>query len=246
MIANLGMYDQPALHPANDRFWKRIRAALGQGPDSLTRDRDLWEIWRSPELLLAQTCGMPYRTRLHGTVDLVGTPDYGLPGCPPGHYRSVLVVRADDPRPDEKAFAGATFAYNEALSQSGWSAPVLHLQEHGIAIGRLVQTGAHAASARAVATGQADLAGIDALTWELLRALDPVSEKLRVISATAPTPGLPLITARGRDSAALAGAVADAIDALPPADGKALHLKGLVQIPAQSYLAIPNAPPPAA
>jgi len=30
MIAMLGMYDMPALHSANDRFWALIRAHLGE------------------------------------------------------------------------------------------------------------------------------------------------------------------------------------------------------------------------
>ncbi|MCX8955299.1 hypothetical protein OU790_17900, partial [Ruegeria sp. NA] len=73
MIAMLGMYDMPEVQAANDRFWGLIRAHLGYGPEQLTRDADVWQVWLDPELVLAQTCGMPYRTRLHGRVQLVGT-----------------------------------------------------------------------------------------------------------------------------------------------------------------------------
>ena len=245
MIAALGMYDLPAVQGANDRFWQAIRARLCRGPHHLTRDQGFWDIWRSPDLLFAQTCGMPYRTALHGHVQLIGTPDYGLDGCPPGFYQSVLVVRADDPRQSEDAFGGARFAFNEPVSQSGWAAPMVHLRARAVTMGDLVQTGAHAASARAVAEGRADLAGLDALTWALLQEHDPVAGQLRVLARTDPTPGLPYITSMGQDADALFSAVRDAIRDLETADRDALHLKDLIAIPADAYLAVPTPPPPA-
>ena len=88
MIAALGMYDLPPIQGANDRLWLGIQHHLGRGPQTLNRHSDPWDIWQSPGLLFAQTCGMPYRTTLHGKVQLIGTPDYGLEGCPPGFYQS--------------------------------------------------------------------------------------------------------------------------------------------------------------
>ncbi len=244
MIAMLGMYDMPAVQPANNRFWTLIRAHLGAGPDHLTRSEDFWQIWQSPDLLLAQTCGMPYRTRLHPEVNLVGTPDYGLPGCPPGHYRSVLVVHADAKGDSEADFADGTFAYNEALSQSGWAAPMTHFAASGVRFGTFLPTGAHANSARAVAQGHADMAALDAMTWRLLQRHDPLAARLRVIAKTPPTPGLPYITARHRDPAPIAHAVRAAIADIAPADRSALHLLGLADIDKAAYLAVPNPPAP--
>ncbi|WP_157440942.1 phosphate/phosphite/phosphonate ABC transporter substrate-binding protein [Aestuariivita boseongensis] len=238
------MYDPAPVRGANDRFWQAIRARLGHGPETLTRDGDLWEVWQSPDLILAQTCGMPFRTALHGKVQLVGTPDYGLPGSPPGYYHSVLVIRADDPRQSESGFAGARFAYNEPVSQSGWAAPMVHLRARAVQVGDLLRTGAHAASARAVAKGRADLAGIDALTWQLLCEHDPVAQDLRVLARTEPTPGLPYITAPTQDAQTLFDAVSGAIADLADADRRALHLRGLVPIPAETYLAVPTPPAP--
>ncbi len=246
MISWLGMYDMAPLRAVNDRLWTGIRTALGEGPEKLDRDADPWEVWQSPELLLAQTCGMPYRTRLHGAVTLVATPDHGLPGCPPGHYNSVLVVRADAPGGVPEDFAGGTLAYNEALSQSGWAAPSAHFAARGIGFSHLLRTGAHLASAHAVAEGRADIAGIDAVTWALLRDHDPVVGALRVIGTTAPTPALPYITAASRDPEPLRAALARAVAALSPADLAALHLRGIEFLPESAYLAVPTPPPPAA
>nr|WP_174826679.1 PhnD/SsuA/transferrin family substrate-binding protein [Ruegeria arenilitoris] len=235
----LGMYDMPALQPANDRFWTLIRNHLGYGPDRLTRDADVWDIWLNPNLTFAQTCGMPYRTHLHGKVQLVGTPDYGLAGCPPGYYRSVFVARQDDPR-DLSQLATSTFAYNEKLSQSGWAAPIVHLEGRGLRPGSTVTTGGHAQSAQAVAEGRADFAALDALTWEMLKAHTDLGADLREAGTTAPTPALPYITADRQDAPAIARAVRTAIGDLSATDRDLLHLRGLIDIPDGDYLSVPN------
>lgn len=240
MIAHLGMYDRPETAAANDRFWTEIQARLGYGPAALTRGlEDYWPVWQSPDLLFSQTCGFPFRARLHGSVRLVGTPDYGLEGCPPGYYRSIIVARSADAGKPLEAFHGARMAYNEALSQSGWAAPVNHMAPLGIRPGSLLETGGHAKSALAVAEGRADFAALDALTWELLKRYDAFARGLTVIAATEPTPVLPYITAMGRDAEAIATAAEQAIAALPEDDRGALHLRGLVRIPAEDYLAVP-------
>ena len=132
-LASLPMYDRPEMREAHDRLWQEIRARLCEGPEALTRGGDLWDHWLSPGLVLSQTCGLPYRTRLFGQVAKVASPDNRLPDCPPGHYFSIFVVRADDPRRDPAEFANARLAINESVSQSGWGAPFNHAREHGFA-----------------------------------------------------------------------------------------------------------------
>lgn len=249
MIAALPMYDFGDLGAANDGLWALIRDRMrAQGlpaPDGLTHDApDLWAQWLSPGLVLSQTCGSPYRNRLHGQVTLIGTPDYALPGCQPGYYRSVFVVRADDPRATLRAFDGAQMAYNDALSQSGWAAPQIHAGALGIRLLAGPQTGGHRRSAQVVADGRADIAALDGVTWRHMLRLDPVAARLRVIDQTAPTPGLPLIAAKGCDRAALFDAVSAAIAALPEQHRATLGLRGLVYIPPETYLGVPNPPPP--
>jgi ABC-type phosphate/phosphonate transport system substrate-binding protein len=251
VIAALPMYDFGDLRAANDTFWALIRDGLrdrGQtAPEALIHDApDLWDIWQSPDLLLAQTCGFPYRAYLHGRVALVGTPDYGLPDCPPGHYCSVFVARRQDGRADLADFDGAGFAYNEALSQSGWAAPATHAEGMGLRLRPVLQTGAHRASALAVAEGRADLAALDAVTWRHLQRVDPVAGALREVARTAPTPGLPLIAGLGRDVVALRAALQDAVANLGSEARAVLGLRGIVAIPAAAYLAVPSPAPPGA
>ncbi|QYX55862.1 PhnD/SsuA/transferrin family substrate-binding protein [Roseovarius sp. SCSIO 43702] len=245
MIASLPMYDRPETAAANDRLWSEIAARLEEAPEALTRGGDPWEHWLSPDLVFSQTCGFPYRARLHDKVTLIGTPDYDLPHCPPGHYNSVLVIRADDPRETLAEFSDAPFAYNDAMSQSGWAAPVTHAANEGVTLSPALETGGHAASAAAVAEGRADLAAIDALSWHYMLAYGDFTGKLRELARTEPTPALPYIAAKGADRDALFAAVSDAIAALPPDLQQTLHLTRLVEIAPDDYLAVPtpDAPP---
>lgn len=231
------MYDMPALQLANDAFWTAIRNRLGRGPAQLDRTTPLWDIWQSPDLILSQTCGYPYRARLHGNVQLVGTPDYAVPGCPPGHYRSYIIAREGDLAVQN----GGCFAFNDALSQSGWAAPLSHMLDRDIRPGSLLATGGHADSLAAVARGHADFAGIDAQTFRLLQQQGALPEGIAIIAETVPTPGLPLICSAAEDAASIYRAVTGAI-----ADRAAelLGIRALVSIGPAAYLAIPTPPKP--
>ncbi len=249
MIAALGMYDRAETAPANDRLWALVRGSLRarglQAPQELMRGAAaFWPAWEAPDLVLSQTCGYPFRAILHGRVMLIGTPDYGLPGCPPGHYNSVFVVRADDPRTGPADFRHARFAYNEALSQSGWAAPQNHAAELGFHFQPSLQSGGHRLSAMAVADGRADIAAMDALTFALCQRHDPFMGQLREIGRTVPTPALPYIAALGADHDASFAALAEAITALTPEDAQTLSLRGLVEIQSAAYLAVPSPPSP--
>jgi ABC-type phosphate/phosphonate transport system substrate-binding protein len=243
------MYDRAETASANDRLWAVIRDGLRArgipAPDALTRgDRAYWPAWESPDLVLSQTCGMPFRARLHDRVTLIATPDYGLQDCPPGHYQSIFVARADDPREGLAEFEGADFAFNEDMSHSGWAGPINHLTGLGLRPKPRLRTGAHAHSARAVIERRADYAALDALTWKLIQAYDGNSKALKEIGRTTPTPVLPYIAAKGADRDATLAALQDAVTALSGADRTALHLKGIVEIPAADYLAVATPPAP--
>ena len=240
MIAYLGFYDMPPVQPANDAYWAAIRARLGDGPEALVRPDDLWPVWRAPDLLLAQTCSLPYRRDLHNDVALVGTPDFGLAGCPPGHYRSAIVVRRGEaPR------SGARMAINDEHSQSGWGNPIAWMSANHITPGEIIATGGHAASVRALAEGRADMAGIDLLSWTMFEELGLLPEGLEIVDLTAPSLGTPYITAASRDPEPIAAAIAAAITDLPAGVRDALHLKGFVRHGEAAYLAEAMPPRPA-
>lgn len=246
MTASLMMYARPELSAPNGRYWARIRSELAQrgivAPETLANDRDMMEVWTAPDLVLSQTCGMPFRLWLHDRVQLVGTPDFGLPECKPGYYNSAIVVRADDKRAVLAEYADARFAFNQTHSQSGFAAAYAHVKAAGFWFPNRIQSHGHVASARMVAEGKADIAAIDGVTWRLIQKYDAFADGLRVLEYTAPTPGLPYITAGAADANATRAAVVAAIEGLSDDYRAALGLRGLVSIPKDAYLAVPNPP----
>lgn len=246
-VAALPMYDRPEAAAAHDALWSAIRAALADegiaAPETLNREIGLWEGWEHPGLVLGQTCSLPYRTRLHGRVALIGTFDYGLPGLAPGQYCSVIVARREDDAPEAEALT--RFAINQPHSQSGWAAPYFWALDRGITLRPALETGGHRASALAVAEGRADRAALDAVTWRGIERWQPeLTARLRVTARTPSSPALPLIAAAGTDIERTARAVAAGVSAASEQTRATLGIAGFVPVTVAAYLALPN--PPAA
>jgi ABC-type phosphate/phosphonate transport system substrate-binding protein len=246
MIASLMMYLRPELAEAHARYWALIRAGLVargiSAPEHLSNATEEFAVWNAPDLTLSQTCGMPYRLWLHERVTLVGTPDFGVQGCPPGYYNSVFVVRRNDPRETIADFRRARFAYNQSFSQSGYSAPYAHCMAQGFWFENRSQSHGHRASAQAIAEGSAEIAALDAVSWRLIQRYDAFAADLRELARTTPTPGLPYIAGATADRAATFEAISEAIAGLLPEDAEALGIRGLVAIPKAAYLAAPSPP----
>ncbi|PRY23742.1 ABC-type phosphate/phosphonate transport system substrate-binding protein [Aliiruegeria haliotis] len=246
MIAALPMYDHPGVRAERDVVWACIRDQLRargvDAPETLHRADDLWEQWRSPDLLLGQTCGLPFRLEFNRTQTLVGSIDYGLPDTPPGHYHSLFVVRRSDPRDRLEDFDGAVLAYNEAVSQSGWgnaiTAPVR------FTVGPM--TGSHRDSTLAVARGDAEIAAIDAISYRLIRAHTDFADTLKVVGRSPSTPGMALITAFPDLVQTLRNAITEGIAAMPQNAREALGVRGLTVISAADYMSVPIPPSPEA
>lgn len=244
MIAALPMYDRPENAAAHDALWAAVRDGLRRlgiaAPEALDRSAELWAGWTDPGLVLGQTCGLPFRTRLHDRVQLVAALDYALPDTPPGHYRSLFLTRAGEPG-ELADFATRRFAYNQPESHSGWAAPQIAAEALGFRFVPALETGAHRASARAVAEGRADIAAVDWITWRGIERWEPdLARSLRVIAPTGAAPGLALIAAPGADVAALRAELAAAVSGLSPGARDILGVAGLVEIPAADYLAVPT------
>lgn len=243
MRASLPMYDRPELENAHRAYWSLIRDALRSrglnAPETLTANGVGLGFWRSNDVVLSQTCGLPFRTWLHRDVQLVGTPDFGLEGCTPGYYRSVIVTHKDDLRAQLSDYHGGVLAINGTDSQSGYAAFLNHTAKSNLSRQDHFVSGSHRASAQAVAEKQADLAALDAISWRLIKRWDRFSDQLRVLEMTVPTPGLPYICATDIDPTDIADAVRCALAASPKDARDALGIKALINIPKADYLAVP-------
>ncbi|NRG17674.1 PhnD/SsuA/transferrin family substrate-binding protein [Rhizobiales bacterium] len=243
-LAVLPMYDWPEVRAETDRLWQalahELRDADFDSPSGLCREIDAQAAWADPHLLIGQTCGLPFVSRLKGRVSLVGAPAYALEDCGPGEYCSALVVRADDPAGGLGGLRGRRVAYNMEGSQSGHAAmlaAVAPFARGGRFFAEALATGSHRASVRAVAQGKADIAAVDAVSWELAKRHEPSASRLRVLLRTYPTPGLPFITAlRPADELRrIAEAVAEGIGGLDRGTKEALLLTGFVPFSEADY-----------
>jgi ABC-type phosphate/phosphonate transport system substrate-binding protein len=244
--ASLPMYDADPV--AVGAWWHAIADALRAEsvagvPDAIAWPDDLDAHWRDPSLLLSQTCGYPFVTRLSDVVQVVGAFRYTAPGASGIQYRSALLAREGDAGLELADFRGRRVALNALDSYSGWHALRASLaaldgiggdgrrdgdgdgrshahddsppprDDGGFFRDRLV-TGSHRASLIAVQASNADLAAIDCITLAGLRRHAPhLLAGLSIIGHTDPAPGLPLVTAR-RTSAEDLAALRRALDAV--------------------------------
>lgn len=247
MIATLPMYDRPETRAGLTRLWHLIRDGLATrgiaAPPELDHGADFMQAWGRDDLVLSQICNLPYRARFKDRLTVIGAADYGVAGVPAGYYRSLWMVRDDDPAQRVEECAGYRFAFNEALSHSGWGAPVTDAKARGLTLTPHLQTGAHLASIAAVADGGADLAAVDAVTWKLFHRSDPTTRCLRVVGHTYASPGMTFVTAKGPDPAPYFDAISEAIDRISSVDKATLCLRGIVRLPEVAY-ALPLPPQP--
>jgi ABC-type phosphate/phosphonate transport system substrate-binding protein len=243
------MYDWPEVHWAHDALWTAIAARLNAAgvevPATLDRARLADDMWADRRLVLSQTCGYPYATRLRGSVRLVGTPVYDVEGCEGPLYSSAIVARRGESGERLSDFPGRLFAFNRRDSLSGYVGPRAAMREAGLDLKsfRWTETASHRASVRAIADGLADIAAIDAVCWALANEHEAeAAGRLKVLEWTRKRPGLPFVTARGRSAtelkhlrSAIAAALADPETA---AARRALHLAGVTIVEETDYLPI--------
>lgn len=218
-LAELLMYVAPSrVREAQEAWLQEILKRLDAERLSAA-GLDLPQLWLSPELLLAQTCGYPLKTRLQGKVQVVGRPVYRLPHSGEGNHCSLLLVRQDDPRSTLAEFFGSNGLLNSADSNSGMNLlrqRLAPLEQGGHFFGKVSFSGGHRDSMRLLKARQGDLAAIDSVTYDYL-ARDHSEEVagLRILTQSALSPCLPYIAALDRDPEPIRLAMNSALLALP-------------------------------
>jgi ABC-type phosphate/phosphonate transport system substrate-binding protein len=238
------MYSEPGLvAQASARLTDRVLAHLGYELQP-AQPTDLMQLWLDPQLLFAQTCGYPLMHSLSGKVQLIATPCYDLPGCQENLHCSWLVVRENDSRQTLVDFRGSVAALNSYDSNSGMNLfrhTVAPFSRDGRFFRRVLLSGAHVASLKMVAQGEADLACIDAVTFGYLQLHEPQRlQGVRILGATASSPALPLIGAFATDNS-LGQAVIEAFNTCltkEPQLSRTLALKGFVSTSLEDYQSV--------
>jgi phosphonate transport system substrate-binding protein len=172
-------------------------------------DFDMAQPWPARELGLdtgqvqaGWLCGWPYIRK----VDAAERPPLEVLAAPvmkaaryQGRpiYFSDVVVRAGSSFNSFADLRGATFAYNEPGSQSGFNIVRHHLASLGETwsyFGRVVQSGSHAASLQMIRAGQADAAAIDSTMLDTELENDPaLAAETRIVDQLGPAPMPPWV-----------------------------------------------------
>ena len=203
-VASLPMYNLPEMAAVNAAFWRAMAEELRHegivdAPDELQMDSLPAPDAIRPDTLFTQTCGYPLQTIYQGQYQLLGVPTYDAPGCGKGTHRAFILVHADSPVVRLQDLRGGTFALNSRHSNSGMNLPRVMFAR--IATGRrffsrVIETGSHAASMRLVASGGADVASIDCVTYAFFRDYRPEAlVGLRRFAETPESPAIPFVTA---------------------------------------------------
>ena len=228
--ASLPMYLFPHTREAWRALWSGIASELNSAgiaaPANLDEPDDLHAHWRDPGLVLSQSCAMPMRLGLHEAARVVGAWDFGLRGCPPGSYNSILLSRAGEARPWRELLEQGRIAVNATDSQSGYQ---VLADLAGCPPEDVLVTGSHHASVRTVRDGDADLCAVDAETWRLIVEAEGGVLGVEVCHRTPPTPGLPLIAARDRDPEPIARAIEAAVVTAERTVLATLHIHGFLR-----------------
>lgn len=242
------MYDLPELEQVTDAWWAVLaqsfqRQGVDAIPTTLRRGAKPASLWRSPDLLFSQCCGYDLTHDSASWLRLIATPCYATPYCQGAHYRSLIMVREDDPAQTLNDLRGQRCAINYLGSHSGYNAlravlAKLVVQKPFFAT--VVSSGSHANSLTMVGEGDADVAAIDCVSYALLQRYRPaLTTDLRILQQTPLAPGLPYVTrADASDSlvkrlqAGLSAALADSEHREIRA---ALLIKGIEELPSSAY-----------
>ena len=244
-VAQLPMYDWPEFTQATNRLWASIRDHFNKAgidaPNSLDRMAPPAETWQSLNLLLSQTCGLPLVADLSGKVKVLGS--FAYQGIEPaGSYHSVIISHENDDGL-ERHLEGKRAVINGDDSYSGCLALKCYLADRGLEspFASVLISGGHRASLCAVASGNADIAAIDCVSWHLAKQCEPAIKRLKVIAQTESRPGLPLITHRNtsvQEISVMRDVLAKAVDDVDEKSRTMLGIRGFVPRDEEDYAPI--------
>ena len=217
MTASFPWYDLAPVRWANDAIWR----ATGFG-GALDRVTPVEEQWRADDLVVSQACGLDLFLT-DAPIEPLLAPVFDL-DCDEGSYYSYLVGARQ-----------GVAAVNSLSSRSGFTALLTVCEPTS-----LVVTGSHEASLAAVREGRADLACIDAVTWQILeRHVPSAVADLSVLDRSPSAPAPPYVVRKGSGGSEVARRITTAMqDADTESARRALLLRGVVPVTMEDYGAV--------
>lgn len=185
-----------------DYLGERLRVSVRFVDDIPWKER--YRLIGEGKIHIGWICGLPYahmsrqentQIRLLAAPVMRGSRYDGRPV-----YFSDVVVHRSSPFRTFADLRGATWAYNESGSHSGYNVACYHLASLGETtgyFGQMVRSGAHRKSLAMVVRGQVDASAIDStvLEWELEHQPE-LRTQVRVVETIGPSPIPPWVMAR--------------------------------------------------
>ena len=180
----------------------RIRVSTRYVTDVSWQERE--RLFDRGQIQILWLCGLPYVHKAdmeRSAVELLAVP---IPSAARYQDRPVyfsdVVVKHERPFRNFFDLRGATWAYNEPRSHSGFNVVRAYLAQFGHLanfFGSVVESGAHSASLEMVLSGRVDGAAIDStvLEWFMAKRQDLV-DGIRVVDTIGPSPIPPWVISR--------------------------------------------------
>lgn len=158
--------------------------------------------WSGIEMYLSQSCGLPYVKGLNNAVDILGTFIWTGISDDSGNYRTHILVRDDIGVTEVSQLRNARPVVNSAQSLSGWCSlgcAIAEVTDDPTFVQPYLVSKYHAQSLKLLQDGEADVASIDAATYQLLRRHRPaLVHGLRIIGTGPLIPATPIIVSKTR------------------------------------------------
>ena len=202
-VASFPMYDFPEVHWALDALWRAVAGNLRDRgvagvPDELLHTRPLAELWTDPDLFISQCCGLDVVKNYTRHLLPLATPLSVASGRDRHRYRSKIIVHEGSSAACLEDLRGRICAVNGPESHSGMNvlrALIAPLSNGRPFFAEVRESGAHADSIAMVASGSADVAAIDCVTYALLERHRPAAiAGVRVLTHSEYGPAIPYVT----------------------------------------------------
>ncbi len=201
-------------------------------------------ILREPGLWFGHTCGYPLVSHLQDDFSPFCVPLFNVQGTEGRRYSSRIIVGAESKLQSLAECRDHVTAMNNSDSNSGMNLlrhAVAGIHEDGGAFfSRVLTSGGHLHSLEAVASGAADVAAIDCVSYQLIADWQPeLVARVRIIGDTVKTCGLPLVmpltAITENDTGAIVDRLNQALTACEGAVRATLHLTGFASVQLQDY-----------
>ena len=237
LVISCGMYaSTQTLVEAWEELFTSFFEALGlvDLPFAIQNETAL-ALFHQPNFFLGHTCGYPFVRTLSETHETLCVPIFDVPGCDGIQYLSWFITHADNQGESLEDFRGQVVCINSHTSNSGMNvlrAAISPIARNRRFFRKTLISGGHLKSIKLVASKKADLASIDAVTFDQLKRsgqFDP--DSIRIIGQSEPCTGLPFVIPRkphaGRfiDKDVMLDTLNQALEGLIPIQEDALRIR---------------------